>query len=49
VDGTGEKEQGWRLRGRGVFEVVAGKIAFDTEHTSGVLVYRPWWVEPAGG
>jgi hypothetical protein len=28
---------------------VAGKIAFDTEHTSGVLVYRPWWVEPAGG
>lgn len=28
---------------------VAGKIAFDTAHTSGVLVYRPWWVEPAGG
>lgn len=30
-------------------ESVAGKIAFDTAHTSGVLVYRPWWVEPAGG
>ncbi|MGH8822961.1 MAG: hypothetical protein ACRDVN_00585 [Jiangellaceae bacterium] len=28
---------------------VTGKIAFDTAHTSGVLVYRPWWVEPAGG
>jgi hypothetical protein len=28
---------------------VTGKIAFDTAHTSGVLIYRPWWVEPAGG
>lgn len=30
-------------------QTVTGKIAFDTAHTSGVLVYRPWWAEPGGG
>jgi hypothetical protein len=30
-------------------QTVTGKIAFDTEHTAGVLVYRPWWVDTAGG
>jgi hypothetical protein len=30
-------------------QTVTGKVAFDTAHTSGVLVYRPWWAEPGGG
>jgi hypothetical protein len=30
-------------------QTVVGKIAFDTAHTSGILVYRPWWAAPAGG
>ncbi|MGH8776114.1 MAG: hypothetical protein ACRDWI_13425 [Jiangellaceae bacterium] len=33
----------------GPAQTITGKIAFDTEHTSGVLVFRPWWADPAGG